>query len=188
MRLSSCRKAYPQPSHYPSITLIDLLSAHTLAYLMGGVGILVEWRAYWLQCGTGFRRWSAVGALLWATQYFLLDAMTAGLTMGVTALRTLLSTGLEKSIYKHWVAAGFVMFFAALTLISWQGNVSLLPAFAVINTTLALFYLDNRNMRIALLASSICWISNDFYWQAWPALLAESVVLGINLRTIQNLL
>lgn len=188
MRLSSCRKAYPQPSHYPSITLIDLLSAHTFAYLMGGVGILVEWRAYWLQCGTGFRRWSAVGALLWATQYFLLDAMTAGLTMGVTALRTLLSTGLEKSIYKHWVAAGFVTFFAVLTLISWQGNVSLLPAFAVINTTLALFYLDNRNMRIALLASSVSWICNDLYWQAWPALLAESVVLGINLRTIQKLL
>ena len=74
--------------------------------------------------------------------------------------------------------------FAGLTAASWQGRVSLLPAFAVINTTLALFYLDNRRMRMALLASSTAWIANDVYWQAWPALVAESVAVGLNVRTI----
>ena len=64
---------------------------------------------------------------------------------------------------------------------------SLLPAFAVINTSLALFYLDNRRMRIALLASSAAWIANDLYWQAWPALLAECVAIALNALTIRRM-
>ncbi|WP_228375568.1 YgjV family protein [Methylomonas denitrificans] len=158
-----------------------------LAYLVGGVGILVEWRAYCLPDGSAFRRWSAAGALLWAAQYLLLDAWTAGLTMASTALRTMLSGSLTNGFYKHWAAVGFVALFCGLTLFSWQGPVSLLPAFAVINTTLALFYLNNRHMRIALLVSSLAWIGNDYIWQAWPAFLAESVAMGINLRTIRRL-
>ena len=157
------------------------------AYAIGGMGILVEWRAYFLHCGTAFRRWSAFGALLWATQYFLLHAWTAGFTMGCTALRTLLSDRLHTGPYKHGAAAGFILLFAVLTIISWQGYISLLPAFAVINTSLALFYFGNRTMRIALLVSSLAWIANDYYWNAWPALLAESVAMAINFHTIRQL-
>lgn len=71
-----------------------------------------------------------------------------------------------------------------LTALSWQGWVSLLPAFAVINATLALFYFDNRKMRIAFLASSLAWVANDLYWQAWPALIAETVAALLNMQTI----
>lgn len=158
-----------------------------LAYAVGGVGVAVEWRAYSLHCGVAFRRWSAAGAVLWSGMYLLLGAWTAALTMGSTALRTLLSGWLESHHYKHIAVLGFVLLFAALTALSWQGWVSLLPAFAVCNTTLALFYLDNRRMRILLLASSAAWIANDLIWQAWPALLAESVAVGLNLRTIMKM-
>lgn len=162
-------------------------AAHWFAYAVGVVGIAVEWRAYLLHCGRGFRRWSAVGALAWATQYLLLGAWTAALTMASTALRTLLSDRLEQNRHKHFAATGFVLLFAGMTAWSWQGGVSLLPAFAVINTTLALFYLGNRAMRVALLASAAAWIANDVVWQAWPALLAESVAVGLNLRTIRRM-
>lgn len=158
-----------------------------LAYAVGGVGVLVEWRAYLLHCGNAFRKWSAIGAVLWSGMYLLLGAWTAALTMGSTALRTLFSGWLEHHRYKHHAAFGFVLLFVLLTALSWQGWVSLLPAFAVINTTLALFYLDNRSMRIVLLASSAAWIANDIIWQAWPALLAESVAVGLNLRTIRRM-
>lgn len=160
---------------------------HCLAYLVGGLGILVEWRAYLLHSGQGFRRWSALGALLWAGQYWLLDAFTAALTMACTALRTLLSAYLAANGFKHWAAAWFATLFAGLTAVSWQGPISLLPAFAVINTTWALFYLDNRRMRLALLASSMAWIANDYVWRAWPALVAESVAVLINLHTLRQL-
>jgi hypothetical protein len=160
-----------------------------LAYAIGGIGIIVEWRAYLLHCGRGFRRWSAAGAVLWSAMYLLLGAWTAALTMGSTALRTVLSGGRETGggetrDHAHLVALGFILLFAVLTAISWQGSASLLPAFAVINTTLALFYLDNRRMRMALLASSAAWIANDLVWQAWPALIAESVAMALNVRTI----
>lgn len=158
-----------------------------LAYTVGGLGIVIEWRSYGWHCEQRFRRWSAAGALLWALQYLLLNAVTAGITMACTALRTLLSDHLENGLAKHGAAIGFVALFCVLTVISWQGWVSLLPAFAVINTTLALFYLGNRAMRMALLASSLAWISNDVYWQAWPALLAESVAVLINANTIRKL-
>lgn len=157
------------------------------AYLCGSIGIVLEWRAYWLKSGSGFRRWSAVGAVFWAGQYFLLGAQTAAYTMGCTALRTLSSDYLRGSGFRHLAAWGFVVVFTGLTVISWQGAVSLLPAFAVLNTTLALFYLGNRGMRLGLLTSSAAWIANDIYWQAWPALLAETVAVMINLRTIRQL-
>lgn len=158
-----------------------------LAYAIGGVGVLVEWRAYLLACGHAFRRWSAAGALLWAAMYALLGAWTAALTMASTALRTWLSGWLEHHPRKHLAAMACVLCFAGLTALSWQGPVSLLPAAAVINTTLALFYLDNRRMRLALLASSLAWITNDLIWQAWPALIAETVAAALNVRTIRRL-
>jgi len=163
------------------------INQQLLAYTIGGIGIFVEWWAYSLRCGLAFRRWSAFGAILWATQYFLLDAWTAGLSMACTAIRSLLSGRLQNQRYQHGLATLFILLFAALTVLSWQGLISLLPAFAVVNTTLALFYFSNRAMRIALLASSLAWIANDFYWQAWPALLAESVAVVINLLTIRQL-
>lgn len=157
------------------------------AYFLGGLGVIVEWRSYSLPAGSAFRRWSAAAALLWAGQYLLLTAWTAGLTMAGTSLRTLLSTRNTGTTGRHLAAGACLLLFAGLTALSWQGAMSLLPAFAVCNTTLALFYLGNRRMRIALLASSLAWLGNDLYWQAWPALLAESVAVLINLRTIRQL-
>lgn len=167
--------------------LADSINPTLLAYLIGAVGILLEWRSYYLPSGREFRRWSAMGALLWALQYMLLGAWTAGLSMAITALRTVLSGLQPQKLFKHGSVAGFILIFSGLAHLSWQGYISLLPAFAVINTTLALYYFDNRNMRIALLASSLAWIINDVYWQAWPALIAESVAIGINIRTIRKM-
>lgn len=167
---------------------IDTWPMHqTLAYAFGGLGIVVEWRAYGLTCAKAFRSWSAAGALLWAFQYGLLDAWTATLTMACTSLRTLLSESLATGTVRHRAALAFFLLFSLLTWFSWQGLISLLPAFAVLNTTWALFYLDNRWMRLALIASSAAWIVNDWFWQAWPALLAESVAVLINLRTLRRL-
>ena len=119
--------------------------------------------------------------------YLLLGAWTAALTMSCTAARTLVSGLLTSTARKHLFASLFVCAFVLMTVFSWQGPVSLLPAFAVINTTLALFYLENRSMRILMLASSVAWIINDVIWQAWPALLAESVAVLLNLRTISKM-
>jgi hypothetical protein len=159
----------------------------TQAYLMGSLAIALEWRSYYVEKASEFRRWSALGAVLWSLQYLLLHAWTAGITMAVTALRTLSSRNFTDPNVNHGLAGGFVLLFAGLTYLSWQGPVSILPGFAVINTTVALFYLGNRSMRIALLASSLVWLLNDFYWKAWPALIAEIVAIGINLRTIYRL-
>lgn len=168
--------------------LLESLTPYLPAYLIGALGILTEWRSYFLPNARDFRRWSALSALLWALQYLLLGAWTAGFSMAVTALRTALSGQHSRKLVKHGSVVGFVVIFAGLTRWSWQGYISLAPAFAVTNTTLALYYLDNRNMRVALLASSLAWITNDVYWQAWPALVAESVAVVINIRTIRKIL
>ena len=158
-----------------------------LAYAIGAIGIAVEWRSYVLYDASAFRRWSAAGAVLWGFMYLLLGAWTAALTMSCTAARTLVSGLLTSPQRKHLIAGLFITAFVLMTIFSWQGPVSLLPAFAVINTTLALFYLENRSMRILMLASSGAWIINDIIWQAWPALLAESVAVLLNLHTISKM-
>lgn len=125
--------------------------------------------------------------MLWGLMYLLLGAWTAAITMSCTAARTLVSGLLTSAQRKHGFAALFVTAFVLMTVLSWQGPVSLLPGFAVINTTLALFYLDNRTMRVVMLASSAAWIINDVIWQAWPGLLAESVAVLLNLRIISTM-
>lgn len=154
-----------------------------LAYWLGGCGILAEWHSYRVECGSAFRKWSGLAAVLWAAQYVCLAANTAALTMGLTAFRTWISLNTRQPL----VVYGFVAMFVGLTIVSWQGPVSLLPAFATINTSLALFYCSNRSMRILMLLSGTGWIANDIYWSAWTALLAESVAMLINLRTISRL-
>lgn len=53
------------------------------AYAVGGVGVLVEWRAYLQHCGQAFRKWSAAGAILWAAMYRqFLPALSSDLTAG----------------------------------------------------------------------------------------------------------
>lgn len=153
------------------------------AYLLGALGLAAEWRSYLLHCGRRFRRWSALAALLWAGQYALLGGFTAAATMGSTALRSALSSG---GRHRLAAATGFSLLFAALTAASWQGPVSLLPLAATVNTTWALYYLDDRPMRLALLGSSAAWIANDIIWQAWPALLAEAGAAALNIRTLRR--
>jgi Bacterial inner membrane protein len=153
------------------------------AYLFGVIGVVAEWRAYCLVCDRRFRYWSAAGALFWSAQYLGLQAYTAAVLMACTAVRTLLS----ELLALRFRAPGAVLFacvFALLTFWSWQGGISCLPAFAAINTTWALFFLPHYRMRWALALSSLAWMANDVYWQAWPALLAEGVALLINLRVL----
>jgi hypothetical protein len=165
----------------------ELSVVEWLAYGIGGVALMAECHAYRLQDGQQFRRWTGGSALLWSLMYLGLDAITAALTMGTTALRTVLSGRIERGGHKRLVSGLFLLLFAGLTLSAWQGAVSLLPAFAVMNTTWALFHLGNRAMRLSLLASSAVWIWNDVLWDAWPALLAESMAAMINVRTLIRL-
>lgn len=158
-----------------------------LGYAVGTLAVGAEWWSYHLHCGQRFRLWSALAALLWAGQYFCLGAVAAAVNMALTAVRTQLSAVLADGYSRHFAAIGFCLLFLMMSLLVWQGLASLLPAFAVINTTLAQFYLANRSMRISLLLSSVAWIANDLIWQAWPALLAESVAMLINLRSIARM-
>lgn len=154
----------------------------TAAYLIGLVGACAEWRAYLQTDDAELRRWSACGALLWTAMYLLLGAYTAAVMMFLTAARTLVSG--YHAARKWWVFSLFVALFLLLLIFSWQGTKSLLPAFAAVNTTIALFYFSGIKLRLLLVLSSIAWISNDLIWHAWPALFAEVIALLLNLSTL----
>jgi Bacterial inner membrane protein len=74
-----------------------------------------------------------------------------------------------------------------LAVAGWDGWISLLPLAAAINSTAALFYAKNREMRIRLLGSSLLWIGTGLYWHSWPIMLTEVIAISINLRTILRL-
>ncbi|MDP5029552.1 YgjV family protein [Paraglaciecola sp.] len=150
--------------------------------MIGLVAACAEWRAYLQAADVELRRWSALGALLWTLMYLMLSAYTAAVMMFLTAIRTLASG--YHSARKLWVFSVFMAIFLSSLVFSWQGPLSLLPAFSAINTTIALFYFSGVQLRLFLLASSIAWMANDLIWQAWPALLAEAIALLLNLKTI----
>jgi hypothetical protein len=89
------------------------------AYILGCIGILIEWKAYTVHCGRAFRVWTGLGALFWAGMYGGLGAWTASLTMGTTGIRSLCS--MENGRYRHLAAVFFVALFSGLTVQSWLG-------------------------------------------------------------------
>ncbi len=149
--------------------------------------MLLEWRAYATTKHQLFLGISAFSACLWGMMYVVLNAYTAAITITLTALRTLCAIYFTKPQHQHTLSALFIALFTYMTFLSWQGPISLLPAFAVINTTVALFYLKDQQTRMLLIISSLAWLANDIYWQAWPAFIAEFVSLIININTILKL-
>ncbi len=155
-----------------------------LAHLFGVLGILAEWRAYLFVSGVNFRRWSALGSIFWAIMYFLLEAYTASLVMLFTSFRTIASYKIESKRARIGAFLGFSAVFVLLGVISWQGWISLLPVIAIVNNTLALFLLNNLQMRVAFIVSTCLWIVHDLYWKAWVSIIAEMVGAFVNIATI----
>lgn len=158
-----------------------------LAQALGVIAALIGLSAYLYQREGAFKRQIGFGSWVWGVHLGLLGAGSAMYTQFAIGTRSWCSIGPHSSRYQHglfWISSAV---FCALAVIGWDGWVSLLPLAAAINSTAAMVYGDNRQMRIRLLLSSALWISTGLYWNSWPMVVTELIAVTLNLRTILRL-
>jgi hypothetical protein len=125
---------------------------------------------------------------IWAIHFFLLGGFTAALMQIGIGSRTLLSIYLKRSIFaiSSYVICTSAMFISMMYF-TWVGPMSLLPTFAAINSTIA-YLLNNIQMRLMFLLSSLCWIISGYYLKSYPIILAEIIGICMNLLGVWRVL
>lgn len=161
--------------------MIDFTQGAAIAALALGIS------SFALKSVSAFRKVISASSIMWTVHYWLLGAITTSCASALISFRNLMLLWWPKSQSNHYVFLGFLISFVALTAITWEGFVSLLPLIASVNATYAFTYCGNLAMRKMLLISSACWIINGICWNTWVPVANELLISCVNLHTIWKL-
>jgi len=121
-----------------------------------------------------------VGNLLFALQFLLLGAASGALNLLVSCLRNILL--LNRSRWA-WVrgrgfAAVFCACYCAVTLLTWEGPLSLLALIPSLSGTLSFWTNNARTIRLAnLFCACPCWLVYDILIGSWGGILNETITM-----------
>lgn len=124
-----------------------------------------------------------LSALVWALHFALLGAAAAAAINLVTAARNFCGIRLRSARLAGLFAAVYV----AAALAAWRDAWDLLPLFAVLAGTLAVFRLEGLRARAGFLAGSLAWVVYNVQAGSLPGVAMMLADAGSNLRTIARL-
>jgi hypothetical protein len=128
-------------------------------------------------CERALRLQSGLSGVLWALNNALLDAPTAAALSLLSAGRTATSAITLRATHRMRLAVCIAFF--ALTLAvgaaTWQGWSSALMVLASMLSTVAMFYLRARPLRMAMLVVSLLWMVNAWQVDSWEQMAANLV-------------
>jgi hypothetical protein len=121
-----------------------------------------------------------LGMVFLATHQYLLGAFAGAVANGLTIVRNLTFRHKNDSkVLNHYI---WPYVFSVVLVVSgiffWQGWHSLLPAFAVIASTFALWADDTRTIRILSLIGPLLWLPYAFIIESLPTILIQVVILS----------
>lgn len=151
------------------------------AFLIGIIAFLVGLSGFLIKDYKKLRLTFGIGSILWALHFFLLGGYTAATIQVAMGLRTWISILLHHKkdlVFSYILISTFV--FLLLMFFSWQGPISILPALAAINSTIA-YTRNNLTMRLLFLISSLFWVLNAIVLGSIPGLIAEIMAIIFNL-------
>ncbi|MDC6168477.1 YgjV family protein [Paucibacter sp. XJ19-41] len=130
-----------------------------------------------------FKQFMAVECLAYVLHFWLLGQPTA-VASSLVSLGRSVAAMYSRS---RWLAALFVGLNLALGWWLFSGLVSLLPIAASCLGSLALFLLQGLQMRLLMLAGTLCWVVHNALVGSVGGTLLELVVAGVNGLTIWRL-
>jgi hypothetical protein len=150
-------------------------SALLLIHLTGVCALVLNTLAMLHTCERALRLQSGLSGVIWALNNALLEAHTAAALSLVSAGRTATSAVTLRATQRVRLAACAAFF--ALTLAvgaaTWHGWPSALLMLASMLSTVAMFYLRARLLRLAMLAVSLLWMVNAWQVDSWEQIAAN---------------
>jgi Bacterial inner membrane protein len=126
-------------------------------------------------CEKALRIQSGLAGAIWALNNLLLGAHTAAalslLSAGRTATSAVTLSAPEGT--RRLVFAGFLLLTLAIGALTWHGWASVLMVVASVLSTVAVFYLRGRSMRLAMLLVSALWMYNAWLFDSWEQMAAN---------------
>lgn len=151
-----------------------------LVQVIGFIGVAFFLLSYQVKSNKKLFAFQTVGSGLFCLQFFLLGAYSGCLSLVVSTVRNVMMTRYNTSKIIQW--NGWVLILSAaavaVSVVTWNGLISLLPVAGTISTTIAFWTNNAKNIRIANLAvNSPCMLIYDVLVKSWGGVLNESITI-----------
>jgi hypothetical protein len=126
-------------------------------------------------CEKALRVQSGLAGVIWTLNNLLLGAHTAAVLSLISAGRTATSavTLSARASIRRAVCAGFLALTLLMGALTWHGWPSALMVAASVLSTVAMFYLRGRALRLAMLLVSALWMHNAWLYDSWEQMAAN---------------
>lgn len=118
-----------------------------------------------------------VASTTWVCHFFLLGAYAGAAMNSVGIVRSVSFYKWRDKNRPWWVLAGILALSVVMTVLTWQGVVSLLPMLAMIVAAIAFWQRNEQRLRLLLLAVVPLWFMYNLTFSSYAGMLSDSLAL-----------
>jgi len=147
-----------------------------LIHLTGVCALVLNVLAIIRTCERRLRVHSGIAGLVWALNNLLLGAHSAAALSLVSAGRTASSAATLESgaVRRRLTFAGFAALTLLVSVLTWQGWLSMFLVTASLLSTYAMFYMQGSALRWVMLLVSMLWMINAWSYGSWEQVAANA--------------
>ena len=146
---------------------------------IGFVAVLFFIFSYQLRSNRMLFLCQLLGCSIFCLQFCLMGAYTGAVSLLVNILRNLLLLKIDQW---DWVKSkvtmsGILLLLAVMTILTWDGWISLLPLASVCVTTIGYWTNNAQKLRLSQFFGSPCTLLYDILIHSWGGVISESITL-----------
>ncbi len=147
---------------------------------IGFVAVLFFIFSYQLRSNRMLFLCQLLGCSIFCLQFCLMGAYTGAVSLLVNILRNLLLLKIDQW---DWVKSkvtmsGILLLLAVMTILTWDGWISLLPLVSVGVTTIGYWTNNAQKLRLSQFFGSPCTLLYDILIHSWGGVISESITLA----------
>ena len=113
----------------------------------------------------------------WVCHFFLLGAYAGAAMNSVGIIRSVSYYKWRGRNRPKWVLIGVLVLSMIMTVVTWQGVVSLLPMFAMIVAAFGFWQRNEQRLRLLLLGAVPLWFAYNLTFSSYAGMLSDSLAL-----------
>ena len=148
--------------------------------IIGIIGVFFFMMSYQVKSNKMLFFMQIAGCFVFCVQLGLLGAYSGCMSLVVLVVRNIMLTRYEKWEWVRWKgwAIIFSLILVAITIMTWDGPVSILPGLGAISGTLACWTNNAKIIRITnLTINSPCCLIYDVIFRSWGGVINESITI-----------
>lgn len=158
------------------------LNAFWIAQFTGLIALGFGIAAFSVKSNTRLKILQIIQSCFLSLNFYLLGALGGSAMTLLAAVRN----GVSLLNPPKFTGALFMMLYLAIGYYRYREWYDILPVFAVLISTYAIFYAEGLRVRYLFLAVGSLWIIHNAVVLSIPPLVMEAIILGTNLRFILN--